>query len=732
MIKKIDYYISGNPIDTGAVIELDEEIIDLKKDISEIEDFEVRNENSKINLKYNFKKNDMVIGFGQTMKGLNKRGSELISFCSDEPSHIPNKKSLYGAHNFFIIIGESISAYFIDFPGQIYYDVGFNDKDVFDIKIEGKDLIIYRIIGDSIRGLAEKFLDIIGESYAAPKWAFGYQQCRWSYETSSDIREVAANMRKARIPCDAIYLDIDYMERFKDFTTCKDKFPDFQLLVDDMKGQGFRLVPIIDAGVKIEEGYHVYEEGIKNSHFCLDKDGNPFTAAVWPGLVHFPDFFKEEASQWFGDKYSFLTDFGIDGFWNDMNEPAIFYTPNGLKKFYDHVEESKSKNLDIYSYFSLKDKALKLSNNMEDYRSFYHNLNGNLIRHDKVHNLYGYYMTKSAYEGLRRIDKNKRFLLFSRASYIGMHRYGGIWMGDNDSWWEHIELSIRMLPALNMCGFAYVGADTGGFGSDVSSELLIRFTQFSLFTPLMRNHAALGTRRQEPYAFEEESVDILRSIIELRYSLIPYLYSTFIKSIRGRQLYSSNLIMDYADPRVREIEDQLLIGKSIMIAPIYKQNKSGRHVYLPEKMMLWKAKNLSFDNLSLLEKGDHYIESNLDEIPIYIRPNKGLVIGKSAETVDKLDSISVHFLGLIDSKIYYEHYDDDGITRAYKRDENTVDVIEIIKEADKLKVKIEFDDRSKVKNINITIMDTQGVLYSGQADRENSAIILEKVDANEK
>ncbi len=723
----IQLYRNGHPIETGAVVELPKQVEKNGRSIEALSFFKQTITAETITLSYGFEKEDMVIGLGETVKGLNKRGSELVAFCADEPEHLPNKKSLYGAHNFFVVLGKVATGFFIDFPGTIHYDIGFTHKDVFDIKINGTDVAIYKFEAPTLKEVTHLFLSIIGQSYVPPKWGFGYQQCRWSYETADDIRRIGKDMREANIPCDTIYLDIDYMERFKDFTTCDDKFPDFENFVSEMKDQGFRLIPIIDAGVKIEEGYDVYEEGIRDNHFCVNDEGKPFVAAVWPGLVHFPDFFKEETRQWFGDKYKVLTDVGIEGFWNDMNEPAIFYTPKRLKAFYDHVEKSKEKPLDIYSFFDLKGEAESLSSSPEDYRSFYHEVGGELVRHDKVHNLYGYFMTQSAAQGLEAIDADKRFLLFSRASYVGMHRYGGIWMGDNDSWWEHIELSMKLLPAINMCGFMYTGPDTGGFQSDASGELLIRWMQFSIFAPLLRNHAALSSRDQEPFSFEEATTETLKNIIELRYSLIPYLYSSYMKAALERSVYAANLIMAYNDKRTREIEDQLLIGDSLMIAPIYKQNRTGRMVYLPEDMLLWNTKGTAVDSLEVMLAGDHFVPITLAEVPLFIRPDRGIILGSVAETVEQVDATQLTFLGYMKTGIEESYYDDDGLTKAYQQNQSQETTIRVLQSDEGPKASVDFDQESELMNVKIIIMDKTGQRYEGTLTREASSICLEKV-----
>jgi alpha-glucosidase len=733
MKNTVHYYRQGQPLNTEAVVELAEGLKNAPEAIEGLTEFKKVIDEDLTSLSYTLNKSDMVLGFGETMKGLNKRGSELVSFCADEPEHLPSKRSLYGAHNFFVILGERVVGYFIDFPGQITYDVGFSHKDVFDIKIKGCDFDLYKIESPTLKGVVHEFLKIIGESYVPPKWGFGYQQCRWSYETADEIREVARKMRAAHIPCDTIYLDIDYMERFKDFTLCDEKFPDFQAFVEEMKAMDFRLIPIIDAGVKIEKDYDVYEEGVKKDYFCLDKDGKPFVAAVWPGLVHFPDFLNQEARQWFGRKYEVLTRLGIEGFWNDMNEPAIFYTPERLKAFYDHVEDSKEKPLDIYSFFELTGQVQGLANNMEDYKSFYHRLDGDLVRHDKVHNLYGYNMTRSASEGLTSIDPEKRFLLFSRASYVGMHRYGGIWMGDNSSWWEHIELTMKMLPAVNMCGFMYTGCDTGGFQSDADSEMMVRWNQLSLFTPLYRNHAALGSRYQEPYAFDQETTATLRSLIELRYALVPYLYSSYMQAVKSRMPYSMNLLMDYTDDqRVKEIEDQLLIGESLMISPIYRPNKRGRMVYLPEDMLLWTSRGTELNDLKVLNSGDHYVDLELEALALFIRKDKGIVLGNVAQTVEAIDAESMTFVGFLCDGIRETVYDDDGLSTKFKDEVGYETLVTVARDGDQVYGQVEFCDTHGLMKMNIVVVDEKGIRYEGLVDRQMPAVSLKKVSQNDK
>lgn len=659
MIKR---YIFGNPIETEAVLH--------KPEAQNGDSPEQRQQwdgkipyvsltGDRAGFTCGLDREDIVYGLGENVRGINKRGWIYVSHCADNPDHQEDTRSLYGAHNFLIVSGKRNFGIFVDTPERVTFDVGYTSQELLAVSTDSGNYELYLIEGSTPDEIVQRFRSLIGQSYLPPKWAFGYGQSRWSYRTSGEVRQVAENFRKRHIPLDMIYLDIDYMERYKDFTIDRENFPDFEALVEEMKEQHIHLVPIIDGGVKVEKGYDVYEEGVENNYFCKDKDGDDFTLGVWPGKCHYPDMLNEEARRWFGRKYQFLLDKGIDGFWNDMNEPAIFYSEKHLKEVFDQLEEYRNQNLDIRSFFEFCGLVQGIPNNEEDYRSFYHNYRGERIRHDKVHNLFGYYMTRSASEAFEELEPGRRILLFSRASYVGMHRYGGIWMGDNKSWWSHLKMNLQMLPSLNMCGFLYTGADLGGFGSDATRDLVLRWTALAIFMPLLRNHSADGTRRQEPYAFGEDTEDF-RGLIGLRYRLLPYLYSEFMKAALKNGMYARPLGFVWPeDPVARHTEDQLLIGESIMIAPVCEQNAIGRCVYLPEDMMLLRFKGTELTEEKVLEKGHHFIETALDEVTIYLRKGHVLPLAAGGEYVEETDWENLELLRFSDSAVY-ELYDDDG------------------------------------------------------------------------
>lgn len=696
----IKRYVIGRPFDT--------DIIQTSIEKMNIEDMSAMNMSVAGNgvvLSHKMKDTDIVFGLGENVRGLNKRGFLYESFCNDDPNHAEDKRSLYGAHNFFIVDGDKKFAVYVDFPGKVSFDIGYTNRDEINVGIDDKNFEVYIIEGEKLRDIVRSFLYIIGKSYVPPKWAFGYIQSRWSYPTGEAVLNIADEFVKRDIPCDGICLDLDYMDDYKDFSISDERFPNFANLTQDLKERGIKIVPIIDAGVKIEKDYDIYEEGIKNDYFVKDENGKPFVAAVWPGKVHFPDFLNPDARVWFGEKYKKLIDLGVEGFWNDMNEPAIFYSENGIKKAYDKIDELKGQELNIDGFFSLKDAIFGLSNSMDDYKAMYHNVDGKMVNHYDIHNMYGYNMTKAAEEGFEKIDDSKRYLLFSRASSIGMHRYGGIWTGDNSSWWSHLKLNISMMPSLNMCGFTFSGADTGGFGGNADSELITRWNQFSIFAPLYRNHACMGTRNQEPFAYDEKTEEILRNTIKFRYAMIPYLYSEFMKSVNSSDMMIAPIGFEYGDEMSKKVEDQLLIGDSIMVAPIYEANKTGRYMYIPEDMLLWKVKNHKNICLEKVEKGHHYIDVAIDELAMFIRKNKMFILGDSAQSTEKLNNEELTVIAYVSDKAEYTLYYDDGISKDAKGSN-----IEISIEFDgeNYEINVENNSNEEVKKLNFVIVTECG------------------------
>lgn len=590
---------------------------------------------------------EVVYGLGETTGKMNKRGGRYISFNTDTADHSDSNPSLYASHNLLVLEKRSFCIFF-DTPGRVDFLIDWNGSGKIEV-ICPRDVTVYQVEADTTYEAIREFLEAVGPSYLPPRWAFGYGQSRFGYKCEQDFLDVLEGHRKAGLPLDYICMDIDYMDGYRDFTVDTVKFPDLKAFSERMLREGIHLVPIVDAGIKVDPGEPVYEDAVKEGVFCTNKEGKLFQGGVWPGMTHFPDFLNPKARQWFGQKYQFYTDRGIEGFWNDMNEPALFYT--------EYTKGPKKLGLVLDFLFPRIRKKVKEKNLIRDYQSFFHHVDGKQVCHYDVHNIYGSNMIRSTSEGLFKL-LDHRYLVFGRSSYIGAGRYGGVWTGDNTSCWEHIMLNMRHVASLNMCGFLYSGADTGGFMGNCTRELLLRWLAVSVFTPLMRNHSSMGTRAQEAYRFGD--TEDFRSIISLRYRLLPYIYSEYMKAALGSDLYIKPLTFEFPqDDRVKKIEDQLLVGDSIMIAPIVTQGATVRSVYLPEQMTMvcYDGKEFACTPYPM---GEHQIEVPLNCVVFFIRNGKLLPVGKA---VTNSRDVTVEDLQLLGNGETYDLYWDDGMTR---------------------------------------------------------------------
>ncbi len=637
----ITKYVYGDPLDTGAITAKVERA-------ARVEHFAVEEGADTISFSCPLGPEDIVYGLGETMGKVNKRGGRYISFNTDTAEHEDSNPSLYASHNFLIAEGAACFGVFFDTPARVTFEIDWQGSGEIRVVCDTKDLNLYQIENGSAYAVCRDLLRAVGRCYLPPLWAFGYGQSRFGYMKEQDFREVADLHEKNGLPLDFICMDIDYMDQYRDFSFDPKRFPDIEGLVRELKERGIHLVPIVDAGVKVEPGEAVYEEGVAKGYFCRNKEGGCFGAAVWPGMTHFPDFLNRKAREWFGRQYRFYTEKGIEGFWNDMNEPAIFYSE------YDKGTKRLGMLLELLGNMLFKkgQKEKKKQELVRNYQSFFHDADGRRVRHYDVHNLFGAMMTRASGEGLERL-LGHRYLLFSRSSYIGAGRYGGVWTGDNTSKWEHLMLNVRHMPSLNMCGFLYSGADTGGFIGDCGRELLLRWLAFSVFTPLMRNHSCKGTKNQEAYQFGDPAA--FRTIIRLRYRLLPYIYSEYMKAALTSDLYIKPVAFLY--PEAKGIEDQLLVGDSLMIAPIVREGEVQRQVFLPEEMTM-----VIYDGefrCSPCPAGWRTVHAELDEAVFFIRKNKLLPVGKVISNTREYD---VENLALLGDGRTYELYTDDGLS----------------------------------------------------------------------
>ncbi len=651
----INRYRFGTPIQTGAVVK--------QIPYSDVETlnsfyFSVEQQTGAYVFTVQLKKLDKVYGLGEQVRGINKRGWIYTSDNEDDPVITDTRTSLYCAHNFISVNAVNKWGAFFDFPAKVVFDIGYTDTNFMTVKCYG-DGDLYIIENDDLISVSKEFRSLIGRSYIPPRWAFGIGQSRWGYKTADEIREVVAKYEGSELPLDMVYMDIDYMKDYQDFTINEERFPDFKNFVEEMLSKGVRLIPIVDAAIKVKDDYSIYSEGVEKQAFCVDKKGKPYVVGVWPGDSVLPDVLNDEAAEWFGSKYKFYLDYGIEGFWNDMNEPALFYSKKRLKAVLAEFKKADPEmTIDEFNYFNRKLSSLK--NNREDFTEFYHTVDGEKVRHDKVHNLYGYKLTECSSKYLQKYQPKKRHLIFSRSSYIGMHRYGGVWTGDNSSSWHHLLLNLQMLPGLNMCGFLYSGADIGGFASHATEDLLLRWMALAVFTPLYRNHSTNGSRYQEPYNFK--AIDKFRQLMKVRYALLPFVYSEFVKCALSDDLLFKPMSFVFPDDkRSLSVEDQLIMGGGVMICPVYEQNAPGRYVYLPEDML-----EVRFTNAGIKTKqrknGNHYVSVLIDQVVFFLRKGYVIPVAKPQNRVGDVDFENVDFIKNIDKETEYTLCIDDGTT----------------------------------------------------------------------
>lgn len=566
-------------------------------------------------------------GLGENTAHLNKRSYSFEMWNTDDPSpHNEGFSKLYKSIPFTITLGTDICyGLFFDNPNKAVFDMGKENSAYYFYGTDNGELDYYFIYGETPKEVLKGYTDLTGTTPLPQLWSLGYQQCRWSYHNKKRLNEIAETMRENDIPCDVLYLDIDYMDGYRVFTIDKNKFPDFNEMTDELKKKGFKVVTIIDPGVKKDDNYSVYREGIEKGYFAVDKAGTPYINKVWPGESAYPDFTDKKVRDWWAENQKFLIDAGVSGVWNDMNEPASFNGP-------------------------LPDEV-------------YFKNDGHPTDHRSAHNVYGQLMSKASYEGWYN-HTNKRPFVITRACYAGIQKYSTVWTGDNQSYWEHLRLSVPMLLSLGMSGVSFAGTDVGGFSHDCTPELLSRWVQLGCFTPLFRNHSCAGTRDQEPWAFDEKTLDINRKYIKLRYKLIPYIYDLFREGEKSGLPIMRPLMLEFPDDiNTHEINDQFMAGESILVAPILQQGQHFRAVYLPEGEWYdyWTGEKHS--GKSTIVK-----DAPLDVCPIFIK--SGSIIPNYPAMHYIGEKKTEHLiLDIYPGKGNYTHYMDDGESFNYRNGE---------------------------------------------------------------
>lgn len=571
---------------------------------------------------------EQIYGLGDKTGYLNKRGYEYDNWNTDNPApQVESFTRLYKSIPFMLGLknGHPYGLFF-DNPYRSHLDLGKENVNYYFYSAVAGNLDYYVIGGQHLRDIVTNYTYLTGRVPLPQKWVLGYQQSRWGYSVSPEkVQEIATKLRENDLPCDVIHFDIDYMDGYRVFTWNKEKFTDPQAFVSRLRDQGFRVMPIIDPGVKQDKKYKIYKEGIKKGYFVKNPDGTVYVNKVWPGDAVFPDFGREEVQQWWADNCKYLVDTGTAGIWDDMNEPASFEG-----EIPDNIVFSDGKYLST---------------------------------HKKLHNVYGHNMAKATYNGLKKYS-HKRPYVITRAAYAGTQKYSTVWTGDNQSLWPHLQMMIPQLCNLGMSGFTFAGTDIGGFGADATAEMLTRWIEAALFSPLYRNHASMGTRAQEPWVFGEPTLSIYRKYLKLRYRFIPFLYDLCYKETKDGLGIMRPLVLNYdQDPVVRTLNDEYMVGDELLVAPVIQEGQNTRAVYLPagEWIDFWNG-------VEYAGKRSILVEAPIDKLPLFVKKNTIIPWGPEVSHISDEPNETMTFR-LYGQHASYTHYQDNGLDFAYQSGE---------------------------------------------------------------
>lgn len=595
--------------------------------------------------------NKKFLGMGDKPFSQNLRGRTFENWNTDSYAYERNSDPLYRSIPFYFGLNED-RAYgiFLDNTYRTQFRFDPKKKNVSSFSAEGGLLDYYFINGPKLTTVAERYAQLTGTPELPPMWALGYHQCRWSYYPDKRVRELAQTFRELQIPCDAIYLDIDYMENYKVFTWNKELFANPRQLIRDLVSKGFRTIVMINPGILAEEGYYVYEEGKEKNYFCKRSDGEMFLGPVWPPRCAWPDFTQPEVRNWWADLYDeFMSGLKVNGIWNDMNEPAVF--------------EVESKTFP------------------EDIR---HNYDGHPCSHRKAHNIYGMQMARASLKGIKKHVPEKRPFLLTRANFAGGQRYAALWTGDNIASWDHLKLANSQCIRMSISGYSFVGSDIGGFVERPSPELYARWLQLGIFHPLFRTHSmgynvdgASAVKQeevekrqrneeldQEPWSFGGKWTDINRRTIEFRYRLLPYLYSEFFKYVEnGKPLLKPLAFVDQKDPETIQSEHEFMFGDHLLVRPVLKNRSRRQKIYLPE------GEWYNFQNNECLKgKKHHTLDAPLEYIPLLVKA------GSVIPLQEVLQYVGERTIEVLELNVYYkkgklrtQFYEDAGEGYEYER-----------------------------------------------------------------
>lgn len=577
-------------------------------------------------------RDEHYFGLGDKAGPLDHRDQAFAMWNTDAYGWHDGTDPLYKSIPFFLALRHG-AAYgiFLDNTFRSSFDFGKASRDQYSFGSDGGDLDYYFFYGPDPKRVIENYTALVGRMPLPPLFSLGYQQSRYSYESEARVREIANQFRQRHIPADVIYLDLDYEDARRSFTVDRSRFPNFEGMVHDLGAQGFQIVPIVDLHLKQQPGYAPYDEGLKGDHFVKNPDGSLYVGPVWPGPSVFPDFTRAATREWWGSLFADFSRMGIRGIWNDMNEPAVFVCPD-------------------------KTMPLDTVHRVEDSRQH------RTADHREIHNVFGMENVRATYEGLLRLQPDQRPFVLTRAGFAGTWRYAATWTGDNGATWEHYRLTIPTLLSLGVSGYAFSGVDIGGFSGSPAPDLLTRWIELGAFLPFYRNHTDKGTRDQEPWVHGPEQEAIRRRYIELRYRLLPYIYTGMEETSRTGLPLMRPLFLEYPALGDAALSDRwFLLGRDMLVVP--KMLETFDH-YVPK---LPPGTWYDFWTGWALHDNEPLLDPPLDVVPVYIRAGAILpqqpVVQNTAEVPQGPLQLSVYPGPDCRGSLYL----DDGSSFAYRQ-----------------------------------------------------------------
>jgi alpha-glucosidase len=578
-------------------------------------------------------------GLGDKAGPMNRRNRSFTNWNTDAFGWQESTDPLYKTIPFFIGLMKGVAyGLFFDNTYRSNFDFGKESPDYFSFGAEGGELNYYFIAGPEPKKIIEQYSALAGRAPLPPLWTLGYQQCRYSYYPEARVREIAQLLREKKIPADTIYLDIDYEDGYAPFTINRQYFPNFEKMIADLREQGFHIIAITDLHIKRipNHGYAPFDSGIKNDVFVKNPDGAVYVGAVWPGESVFPDFTLTRVRDWWGNLYKDFVGMGVAGFWNDMNEPAVFRYP------------SKTMPLDVV-------------HRLDD---------GTTLDHRAIHNVFGMQNARATYDGLRKLQPDERPFVLTRAAFAGAQRYAATWTGDNLATWNHLSMSTPTLLSMGVSGYPLVGDDIGGFGSSPPADLLTRWYEVGAFNPIYRNHAAKDTADHEPWANGPEHEAIRKKYIEMRYRFLPYIYTLTEETTRTGLPMMRPVFLEY--PQAQEFygdDHDFLFGPDLFVSPVVSETIDAQGIALPpgEWFDYWTSeKHTAQDKINL--------HPRLDELPLYVRAGAILpmqpVVQSTSETPDGPLQLRAYLpASTTSTDCRGSLYQDDGHTFAYQKGE---------------------------------------------------------------